>query len=76
MTSVWLLPAVTLIVPSSVGGELALSLQAHSTTIALITLAFTIFILSIGLVALVHALVPNGKIFEAPCLKEMESDAP
>jgi tellurite resistance protein TehA-like permease len=50
MTSVWLLPAVTLIVPSSVGGELAQSLHAHSTTCALTTLAFTIFILSIGLV--------------------------
>ena len=50
MTSLWLLPAVTLIVPSSVGGELALSLQTYSTTIALTTLAFTIFILSIGLV--------------------------
>jgi tellurite resistance protein TehA-like permease len=50
MTSVWLLPAITLIVPSSVGGELALSLHAYSTTGALTTIAFTIFILSIGLV--------------------------
>jgi tellurite resistance protein TehA-like permease len=50
MTSVWLLPAVTLIVPSSVGAELALSLHAYSTTSALTTLAFSIVILSIGLV--------------------------
>ena len=50
MTSVWLLPAITLIVPSSVGGELALSLHAYSATGALTTLAFAIFILSIGLV--------------------------
>jgi tellurite resistance protein TehA-like permease len=49
MTSVWLLPVVTLIVASSVGGELAKALHAHSVTCALTTIAFTIFILSIGL---------------------------
>ena len=49
MTSVWLLPVVTLIVASSVGGELAQALHAHSATCALTTIAFTIFILSIGL---------------------------
>jgi tellurite resistance protein TehA-like permease len=50
MTTVWLLPAISLIVPSSVGAELALSLHASSPTIALTTIAFTIFIVSIGLV--------------------------
>lgn len=49
MTSAWILPAVTLIVASSVGGELALALHAYSATCGLITIAFTIFILSIGL---------------------------
>ena len=49
MTSVWLLPVVTLIVASSVGGELAQALHAHSVTCALTTIAFTVFILSIGL---------------------------
>jgi tellurite resistance protein TehA-like permease len=49
MTSVWLLPVITLIVASSVGGELAQALHPHSVTCALTTIAFTIFILSIGL---------------------------
>jgi tellurite resistance protein TehA-like permease len=49
MTSVWLLPVVTLIVASSVGGELAQALHPHSVTCALTTIAFAIFILSIGL---------------------------
>ncbi|KAN0107204.1 Voltage-dependent anion channel [Russula decolorans] len=49
MTSVWLLPVITLIVASSVGGELAQALHVHSVTCALTTIAFTIFILSIGL---------------------------
>jgi tellurite resistance protein TehA-like permease len=49
MTSVWLLPVVTLIVASSVGGELAQALHAHSVICATTTIAFTIFILSIGL---------------------------
>ena len=49
MTAVWLLPVVSLIVASSVGGELAQALHAHSVTCALTTIAFTIFILSIGL---------------------------
>jgi len=49
MTSVWLLPAVTLIVGSSFGGDLALALHPYSVTCALTTIAFTIFILSIGL---------------------------
>ena len=48
MTSVWILPAVTLIVASSVGGELAQALHPYSVTCALVTIAFTIFILSIG----------------------------
>src|SRR6266576_3329199 len=39
MTSVWLLPVVTLIVASSVGGELAQALHAHSVTCALTTIA-------------------------------------
>jgi tellurite resistance protein TehA-like permease len=49
MTTVWILPAVTLIVASSVGGELALALHSYSVSCALATLAVTIFILSIGL---------------------------
>ncbi len=49
MTSVWLLPVVTLIVASSVGGELAQALYAQSVTCALTTIAFAIFIVSIGL---------------------------
>jgi tellurite resistance protein TehA-like permease len=49
MTSVWLLPVITLIVASSVGGEIAQALHAHSVTCALTSIAFTIFILSIGL---------------------------
>jgi tellurite resistance protein TehA-like permease len=49
MTSVWLLPVVTLIVASSFGGELAQALHAHSVTCALTTIAVAIFILSIGL---------------------------
>jgi tellurite resistance protein TehA-like permease len=48
MTTAWILPAVTLIVASSVGGELALSLHVYSVTCALTTLASTVFILSIG----------------------------
>ena len=49
MTAGWILPSVTLIVASSVGGELALALRAYSLSCALTTLAFSIFILSIGL---------------------------
>lgn len=49
MTSVWLLPVVTLIVASSAGGELALALHPYSVTSALTTLAFAVFMVSVGL---------------------------
>jgi tellurite resistance protein TehA-like permease len=49
MTTVWLLPIVTLIVASSVGGELAQALHPYSAASALTTLAFTISSVSIGL---------------------------
>ena len=49
MTAGWILPSVTLIVASSVGGELALALREYSLNCALTTLAFSVFILSIGL---------------------------
>jgi tellurite resistance protein TehA-like permease len=49
MTTVWLLPIVTLIVASSAGGELAQALHPYSATSALTTLAFTISSVSIGL---------------------------
>jgi tellurite resistance protein TehA-like permease len=49
MTSVWLLPVVTLIVASAAGGELALALHPYSVTSALTTLAFAAFMVSVGL---------------------------
>jgi len=49
MTSVWLLPVVTLILASSAGGELALALHPYSVTSALTTLAFAAFMVSVGL---------------------------
>jgi tellurite resistance protein TehA-like permease len=49
MTTVWLLPVVTVIVASSAGGELAQALHPYSVTIALTTLAFTILMVSVGL---------------------------
>jgi len=49
MTSAWVLPVVTLIVASSAGGELALALHPYSVTGALTSLAFTIFMVSVGL---------------------------
>ncbi|KAI0266766.1 voltage-dependent anion channel-domain-containing protein [Gloeopeniophorella convolvens] len=49
MTSVWLLPVVTLIVASSAGGELAQAIHPYSATKALTTLAFSVFMVSIGL---------------------------
>jgi tellurite resistance protein TehA-like permease len=49
MTTVWLLPVVTLIVASSAGGELALALHPYSVTSALTILAFTIVMVSVGL---------------------------
>jgi tellurite resistance protein TehA-like permease len=49
MTAVWLLPVVTLIVASSVGGEIAQAIHPYSAFSALITLAFTICSVSVGL---------------------------
>jgi tellurite resistance protein TehA-like permease len=74
MTSVWLLPVITLIVASSAGGELALALHPYSVTGALTTLAFTIFIVSAGLTLaftiltvyfyrlVLHGFPPDGNI--------------
>jgi len=49
MTTVWLLPVVTLIVASSAGGELAQALHPYSVVSALTTLAFAISLVSVGL---------------------------
>ncbi|KAI0630202.1 voltage-dependent anion channel [Trametes polyzona] len=49
MTAVWLLPVVTLIVASSTGGLLSHALVKHSTTIALLTSAFSFTMVIIGL---------------------------
>jgi len=49
MTPVWLLPVVALIKASSSGGMLVCPLQEFSVTHALVTLAFSISILTIGL---------------------------
>ncbi|KAK0485944.1 voltage-dependent anion channel [Armillaria novae-zelandiae] len=49
MTSVWLLPVVTLIVASSGGGVIAPSLYKYSLNHAVITATFSIFMVSIGL---------------------------
>lgn len=49
MTSVWLLPVVTLIVASSSGGVLAEALQKYSSKHALISSTFAVFLVVIGL---------------------------
>ncbi|KAI0051902.1 C4-dicarboxylate transporter/malic acid transport protein, partial [Auriscalpium vulgare] len=49
MTSIWLLPVVTLIVASSSGGTLALALHPLSETHALVTITASIFLVAIGL---------------------------
>ncbi|KAI0743597.1 voltage-dependent anion channel [Daedaleopsis nitida] len=49
MTAVWLLPVVTLIVASSSGGLLSHALMPHSTTLALLTSAFSFTMVIIGL---------------------------
>jgi tellurite resistance protein TehA-like permease len=49
MTSVWVLPVVTLIVASSAAGELALALHPYSINSALTLLAFAILSVFIGL---------------------------
>jgi tellurite resistance protein TehA-like permease len=54
MTTVWLLPVVTLIVASSAGGELAQALHPYSAASALTTLTFTISLVSVGLM---HAFI-------------------
>jgi tellurite resistance protein TehA-like permease len=41
MTAVWLLPIITLIVISSSGGNIALSMRSHSHTMAIVTAAFS-----------------------------------
>ncbi|TBU49462.1 voltage-dependent anion channel [Dichomitus squalens] len=49
MTATWLLPVVTLIVASSSGGLMAHALMPHSTTLALVTSAFSFTMVIIGL---------------------------
>ena len=49
MTAVWLLPVVTLVVASSTGGLLAKALLPHSTKLALLTTAFSLVMVLIGL---------------------------
>ncbi|KAI1793468.1 voltage-dependent anion channel, partial [Ganoderma leucocontextum] len=49
MTATWLLPVVTLIVASSSGGLMSHALLPHSTTIALLTSAFSFTMVIIGL---------------------------
>ena len=49
MSSVWLLPVVTLIVTSSSGGILAQAIQPLSSSRALLTTTFSVFLVSIGL---------------------------
>ena len=49
MTAVWLLPVVTLVVGSSVGGLLAAALKSDSHTLALLTTAFSMTMVLIGL---------------------------
>jgi tellurite resistance protein TehA-like permease len=49
MTSVWVFPIITLIVASSGGGQLAQALYPYSVTGALTTLAFAIFMVSVGI---------------------------
>jgi tellurite resistance protein TehA-like permease len=49
MSTLWLLPVITLVVASSGGGELVQALTGHTTTGALTTLASTACTLSVGL---------------------------
>ncbi|KAF8804691.1 C4-dicarboxylate transporter/malic acid transport protein [Phlegmacium glaucopus] len=49
MTTMWLLPVVTLIVGSSSGGILCRALQVHSQLHALQTLAVSVFMVTVGL---------------------------
>ncbi|EFI28120.1 sulphite efflux pump protein [Coprinopsis cinerea okayama7 len=49
MTAMWLLPVVTLIVAASSGGVLAQALQTYSHYHALLTVVFSIFIVTVGL---------------------------
>ncbi|KAM5545408.1 hypothetical protein V8D89_001021 [Ganoderma adspersum] len=49
MTATWLLPVVTLVVASSTGGLLSRALLRHSTTLALLTTAFSFTMVIIGL---------------------------
>jgi tellurite resistance protein TehA-like permease len=49
VSTLWLLPIITLIVGSSPGGELVLALNGHAETGALTTLATTACTLSVGL---------------------------
>lgn len=49
MTAVWLLPVVTLVVASSTGGLVARALLPHSTQLALLTTAFSLVMVIIGL---------------------------
>ncbi|KAI0305693.1 voltage-dependent anion channel [Multifurca ochricompacta] len=77
MTSVWLLPVVTLIVASSAGGELAQALHSYSVTSALTTVAFSISMVSVGLVLafmiltiylyrlILHGFPPGASIFSS-----------
>ena len=49
MTTIWLLPVVTLIVASSSGGVLCGAIQVYSQLHALQTLTFSIFMVTVGL---------------------------
>ncbi|KAF8658254.1 hypothetical protein AX16_002030 [Volvariella volvacea WC 439] len=48
MTTVWLLPVVTLIVASSSGGIISLALQTYSFKGALVTITISVFIVTVG----------------------------
>ncbi|KDQ57617.1 hypothetical protein JAAARDRAFT_130281, partial [Jaapia argillacea MUCL 33604] len=77
MTAVWLLPVVTLIVGSSTGGVIAPALYPISTSHALITIATSIFMVSVGLCLafmmltiyllrlIVHGLPPGATIISS-----------
>ncbi|KAK0463408.1 voltage-dependent anion channel [Armillaria novae-zelandiae] len=74
MTTIWLLPVVTLVVASSAGGIIALSLNRYSLNHALVTITASIFMVSIGLSLalmlltvyllrlIVHGLPPGSRI--------------
>lgn len=49
MAAVWLLPVVPLVVASSTGGLLATALKQHSSTLSLVTTAFSFSMLAMGL---------------------------